>query len=641
MEPYVDWFGFMAYDLHGSWDANVKTIGALVRAQSDLRDIANNTFPLWFDALDPAKINLGLAYYGRGYTLSNRSCNYMGCPFNGPSKPAPCTNFEGVMSHREIKQLIQDKNLKPALIEEAQIKQLTWDDQWIGYDDHETLAAKVRFADSLCMGGHMIWSIDFDSGPGSGDVPDGIFSSNTSGTTAGGGDNPGSGSGGNSGGSSFDTGNATGLVYVDPSIWTDSQPLVACIPPCVLILPPLQLGSTTVITFPPLTTTYIVETTPGAGNGDSSTLLTVTTAVPIPPITTTEIEIWAITIFTNDTTATTFSPVQSVMPPPVTATFPIPPWELPSTTEFSTDAPSSEETILYPDPTFSVTLPSLPTISYTRGPPKATCTSHCGHHSCKPFGCGGPCLLFGCAGNCGLFGCGGGCGIAGCGGPCGIFPGCGGCSLIGCGKACPGCGYQTESSHGGQVDGQEDDDQDDDDEEDDDEDDDQIDDDEEEDEDEDEIETCVLQILGEGLDDSDPPADQVDGSTALSLTGAMSTAFITPAPAQVTEFTTTTTTTTPLITPLPNRVQCFQEYEFADFHTILSKMTGGWVADGGKKLRKEVSGCGSMTGWHWTKDKNDGQGATVSFRTQPLMKFGCVERAIRSAGGPSVSCYAS
>ena len=45
MEQYVDWFGFMAYDLHGSWDADVKTLGSIVRGQADIRDIANDTLP--------------------------------------------------------------------------------------------------------------------------------------------------------------------------------------------------------------------------------------------------------------------------------------------------------------------------------------------------------------------------------------------------------------------------------------------------------------------------------------------------------------------------------------------------------------------------------------------------------------------
>ena len=119
--------------------------------------------PLWFDGLNPSKINFGLALYGRGYTLADPSCNDLLCPFSGPSKPAPCTNFEGVMSLIEIQQLIKRRNLTPKYLPDSMMKQITWDDQWIGYDDDETFAAKRAFADGLCFGGTMIWSIDFQA----------------------------------------------------------------------------------------------------------------------------------------------------------------------------------------------------------------------------------------------------------------------------------------------------------------------------------------------------------------------------------------------------------------------------------------------------------------------------------------------
>lgn len=41
MQPYVDWFGFMAYDLHGSWDSDVLALGSLVRGQTDIQEIYN------------------------------------------------------------------------------------------------------------------------------------------------------------------------------------------------------------------------------------------------------------------------------------------------------------------------------------------------------------------------------------------------------------------------------------------------------------------------------------------------------------------------------------------------------------------------------------------------------------------------
>lgn len=166
MEPHVDMFGFMAYDLHGFWDADLKTLGAKVRAQTDVREIYNDTLPLWFDNLDPSKINFGLAYYGRGYTLANPGCNQLECPFVGPSQPGPCSHYPGVLSLAEIKSYIRDKHLTPQLLDQAMIKQITWDDQWIGYDDEETTAMKKRWASGYCFGGTMIWSIDFKSGSG-------------------------------------------------------------------------------------------------------------------------------------------------------------------------------------------------------------------------------------------------------------------------------------------------------------------------------------------------------------------------------------------------------------------------------------------------------------------------------------------
>ncbi|KAF9774989.1 hypothetical protein IL306_006934 [Fusarium sp. DS 682] len=187
MEPYVDFFGFMAYgssgfpsvkpriltwhtDLHGYWDEDVKTLGKIIRGQSDIREIGNNTIPLWFGGLDPKKLNFGLALYGRGYTVADKNCNDLGCSFAGPSKKGECTDFDGVMSLGEIKNLIK-KGVKSVYLKDSMMKQITWDDQWIGYDDEETFADKKAWAYGLCFGGTRVWSIDFqpsDSSSGGG-----------------------------------------------------------------------------------------------------------------------------------------------------------------------------------------------------------------------------------------------------------------------------------------------------------------------------------------------------------------------------------------------------------------------------------------------------------------------------------------
>ena len=75
------------------------------------------------------------------------------------------------MSLTEIKALIAEKNLTAVLLENAMMKQITWDDQWMAYDDEDTIAEKINYASSHCFGGTMSWSVDLDSGTGESATP--------------------------------------------------------------------------------------------------------------------------------------------------------------------------------------------------------------------------------------------------------------------------------------------------------------------------------------------------------------------------------------------------------------------------------------------------------------------------------------
>jgi hypothetical protein len=63
----------------------------------------------------------------------------------------------------------------------------------------------------------------------------------------------------------------------------------------------------------------------------------------------------------------------------------------------------------------------------------------------------------------------------------------------------------------------------------------------------------------------------------------------------------------------------------------------GWADDGGDSLKKEEKGCGALTGWDFSESRTD-WGTWAYFQLPVIMKSGCVERAIVSAGGPKLSC---
>ncbi|EPE30127.1 (Trans)glycosidase [Glarea lozoyensis ATCC 20868] len=165
MQPYLEFFNFMAYDIHGPWEAT--SLGSKALPQASILDIQDRIVPLWFDGIDPSKVNLGLPYYGRGYALSDTSCTDPGCPYSGPTNAGACTNSPGILSLKEIQDLIKQKNLVPILIPDQMQKEVTFDgNQWIAYDDAETMAMKEIWANEHCLGGTVAWSMDFIAGNG-------------------------------------------------------------------------------------------------------------------------------------------------------------------------------------------------------------------------------------------------------------------------------------------------------------------------------------------------------------------------------------------------------------------------------------------------------------------------------------------
>lgn len=156
--------GYWLTSFIGPWESSYN--GAIVRSQTSIVDIEEDMKPLWFAGIDPAKLNFGLAAYGRGYKLSSAGCDSVGCAYSGSSDAGPCTASPGILSLQEIKTLINQRGLLPRLLSDEMVKQIVWDGNWMGYDDEETFALKRAWADGHCLGGSMTWSIDFNSGEG-------------------------------------------------------------------------------------------------------------------------------------------------------------------------------------------------------------------------------------------------------------------------------------------------------------------------------------------------------------------------------------------------------------------------------------------------------------------------------------------
>ncbi|KAG9080401.1 hypothetical protein FRC06_006634 [Ceratobasidium sp. 370] len=159
MQYYTDWINLMTYDIHGSWDIKFNT-GVLPHTAIPEVNTAVNM--MLKAGVGMTKINLGIGFYGRSFTLANPSCNVGGCPMSGPGIAGPCTQGEGFLSYGEIEYLIKSKNLKPEYNSTSQTMTIKYDDQWVGYENPDTIAQKLDYVLKRTMPGVLIWATDLD-----------------------------------------------------------------------------------------------------------------------------------------------------------------------------------------------------------------------------------------------------------------------------------------------------------------------------------------------------------------------------------------------------------------------------------------------------------------------------------------------
>jgi chitinase len=97
---------------------------------------------------------LGLGFYGRSFTLQDPSCNTPGCAFISGAEKGECTGEAGILSNAEIQRIIVDHEVKPVFDKKVGVKWITWNsNQWVSYDDAETLKLKIEFANNLGLAG--------------------------------------------------------------------------------------------------------------------------------------------------------------------------------------------------------------------------------------------------------------------------------------------------------------------------------------------------------------------------------------------------------------------------------------------------------------------------------------------------------
>ncbi|KAK2052280.1 glycoside hydrolase, partial [Colletotrichum caudatum] len=159
---YTDFVNVMSYDLHGVWDRD-NPIGSYIYGHTNLTEMSLAFDLFWRNDVPANKLNMGLGFYGRAFQLADPSCNKPGCLFKGGATKGACSGESGILSYREIQEVIKVNKIKPVHDKDAGVKYITWNtDQWVSFDDKETFKQKKDLAAKLGLGGYLIWAIDQD-----------------------------------------------------------------------------------------------------------------------------------------------------------------------------------------------------------------------------------------------------------------------------------------------------------------------------------------------------------------------------------------------------------------------------------------------------------------------------------------------
>ncbi|CAI9098934.1 OLC1v1035673C1 [Oldenlandia corymbosa var. corymbosa] len=154
---YVDFLNPMCYDYHGGWEPTLTGANALLYDKSSNVSTSYGISTWKSSGINPEQIAMGLAIYGRSWTLSDLANNGIGAPATsvGPG-------VQGVLGYNEILKFNAAFDAT-VVFDKTTVSTYSYSGTtWVGYDDVLTIILKVKFAKAQGLGGYFFWALDTD-----------------------------------------------------------------------------------------------------------------------------------------------------------------------------------------------------------------------------------------------------------------------------------------------------------------------------------------------------------------------------------------------------------------------------------------------------------------------------------------------
>ncbi|KAM7268662.1 hypothetical protein ACFE04_010828 [Oxalis oulophora] len=152
----LDWINVMSYDYHGGWDTSA------TGAQATLYDKNSNVstsygIRSWIQAgVPPHKIVMGLALYGRTWTLKDPSMHEIG------SAAVAVGPGDGLLLYSEVVEFNKKYNATVVYDMDSVSTYSYVGKSWVGYDGPISTTVKIGFAQAFGLRGYFVWALSYD-----------------------------------------------------------------------------------------------------------------------------------------------------------------------------------------------------------------------------------------------------------------------------------------------------------------------------------------------------------------------------------------------------------------------------------------------------------------------------------------------
>ncbi|XP_036356980.1 chitotriosidase-1 [Octopus sinensis] len=173
---YIDYMLLMTYNYHGLWEKQTGHHSPLYGSASDPPGEQSQLNQVWSinfwlrQGMPRDRLIVGIATYGMSFTLANPAVNGIRAPAvrsnvsaDRGGRPGPQTNEAGILSFYEICTYQKGPNpWRRIWLNDMKVPYAYGGDQWVGYDDLESITYKANYIVNNNLGGAFLWSVEMD-----------------------------------------------------------------------------------------------------------------------------------------------------------------------------------------------------------------------------------------------------------------------------------------------------------------------------------------------------------------------------------------------------------------------------------------------------------------------------------------------